>query len=251
MTTSSTSYLKTLPNDEATTFIASLQKVKTHLSQELQWMSDQVHQKTIQLQSIETLLSEAAELGLTPPDASVKPTATEAKPPAVADDVTSNGNNSDVLRGDLKAPAAADKAIPLSESVESAPAEPASAPQSSKQRKSSNAKTKRPLKSASKRTAPPKSAKHRQPSENSEFRSFVQREFQDKSITESVGEIIDRAPAPIGAKDVMAQLYKGLSEEDYQRAKNSVTNVLSVGKSKGRWLSPGRGLYASHAVATA
>ncbi len=60
----STSYLQTLAKDEAIAFVASLQKVKDHLSQELQWMSEQAQQKTAQLQSLETLLSEAVALGL-------------------------------------------------------------------------------------------------------------------------------------------------------------------------------------------
>jgi peptide subunit release factor 1 (eRF1) len=89
-----------------------------------------------------------------------------------------------------------------------------------------------------------------QPGKISALREFVQSEFQDKSITESVTEIVDRSKEPIGAKDVMAQLYEGLSDGDYQRAKNSVTNVLSVGRTKGKWKSIGRGLYVSNAVAT-
>jgi hypothetical protein len=50
--TASTSYLQTLPKDEAIAFVASLQTVQDHLSQALQ------------LKGIETLLLEAEALGL-------------------------------------------------------------------------------------------------------------------------------------------------------------------------------------------
>jgi hypothetical protein len=43
-------------------------------------------------------------------------------------------------------------------------------------------------------------------------------------------------------------LYEGLSTEDYQRAKHSLANILSVGKSKGTWQSVGRGRYTGNAA---
>jgi hypothetical protein len=65
-----------------------------------------------------------------------------------------------------------------------------------------------------------------------------------------VGDILNNASAPLSTDEVMAELYDGLSKEDYNRAKNSLANILSVGRSKGTWKSTGRGRYAGNAVAT-
>jgi len=54
-----TSYLQTLSPAEARAFITSLGQVQSHLQQELEWMNQQMQQKTMQLQGIETLLAEA------------------------------------------------------------------------------------------------------------------------------------------------------------------------------------------------
>lgn len=261
MANSHVSYLQTLAKDEAIAFVASLQKVKEHLSHELQWMNGQVQQKTIQLQGIDHLLAEAVGLGLltansTPTIATEieQPSAEIAPPPVTLAATNGNGLAAetttaiDVISGDP------------SESILAAPTAP---PKRGKQRqanktssskrnvkpssvgKSSDATTATPATStkAKKPGRPPRSASEPGKTSDSGFQQFLQTSFQDKSMTDAVGEILATAKEPLNTDAIMAQLYTGLADEPYQRAKSSLSNILSVGKSKGKWKSPGRGLY--------
>lgn len=255
------SYLQTLAKDEATTLVTSLQKVKEHLSHELHRMSEQVQQKTIQLQGIETLLSEAAELGLAPHatstqdfTASSNVNATSvmeavafnegqaaASPLEQTTLAVANGNN-------LAASAATSPSLTVS-----------SPPPRGKQRQQSKpSQPKRDTKLSADKTKTVKAEKPARstPSTSdgnqatlSGFQTFLQTNFQDKSMTEAVGEILQSATEPLNTDAIMAELYHGLSNEAYNRAKSSLSNILSVGKTKGKWKSPARGMYVANALA--
>lgn len=76
-------------------------------------------------------------------------------------------------------------------------------------------------------------------------------EFQGKTFTDSVAQILENAPKPLHLNELLAQMYEGLSDQDYERAKISLASVLSVGKKEGKWQNLGQGMYAGNAVATA
>jgi len=113
VTNSPTSYLQTLADDETIAFVTSLQSVKAYLGQELQWINEQAQQKTMQLQGIETLLSEALARGLMPTDAASvsthpSPAAVPSTPMVIADVATGES--------DLDIPTAANGGTASSES---------------------------------------------------------------------------------------------------------------------------------------
>ena len=70
-------------------------------------------------------------------------------------------------------------------------------------------------------------------------------------MADSIAAVLDQSKKPMGIHDVVAELYDGLSSEDYKRAKTALTNLLSAGRSQGRWKSTGRGLYISSLAPTA
>ena len=199
MVTSPASYLHTLASDEATALATSLQRIKDHLYQELEWMKGQVEQKTTQLQGFDALLAE----------------------------VTSR------------------EAQPSEPSVTAAPAIPSATQQSTSSAKRQEAAKKTPSKKTT-RTAPKKTKAAASPTAVRDIRQFLQNQFQGKPLAESVGEILDQVKAPITAKEVVAQLYKGLSGEAHKRAKHTIANVLTIGRNQGKWKSTGRGLYISN-----
>jgi hypothetical protein len=220
-----TSYLKTLARDEAIAFVTSLQKVKSHLSHELHWMNEQVQQKTLQLQGIETLMTEATEMGLV---SSTAPLPIELTP--VAEVVLSNP---EIF------------------------ATPDSSQQSNGQKQSATAKTKRATKSsgASKTTtsrtkkasSSVKSTGRRGKSSNSvDLRELLAPKHQSKTFIDSVREILSSSAEPLHLNDMIADMYDDLSDQDFKRAKISLAKVLSVGTSKGRWKSVGKGFYTSN-----
>jgi hypothetical protein len=129
------------------------------------------------------------------------------------------------------------------------------------QGKAASAKTSRgtkPSASTKPRTVPAKQAtlstppvsKAAQRGKASPLQRFLKSQWQDKALIEAVSDILHRATAPLNTDAVMAALYDDLPQADYDRAKHSLANILSVGRSKGAWKSPGRGLYAGNAVAT-
>lgn len=274
MANSHVSYLQTLAKEEAIAFVTSLQKVKEHLSHELQWMNGQVQQKTIQLQGIDTLLSEAVGLGLLPPDAvATQPSMpTEVNSSSVAVDgqtnldqaestlpailAAANGNSltaettaaSNTAIGSLSEAALATPAAPPKRGRQQQPNKPAQGKRNAKQPavgKTSAPKTTSPKATAAtaKKPGRAKSSPEADGAAVSGFQQFVQTPFKDKSMTDAVGEILAAAKEPMNTDAIMAKLYDGLSGEPYQRAKSSLSNILSVGKTKGKWKSPSRGLY--------
>jgi hypothetical protein len=256
------SYLQTLPKDEAIAFAASLQKVKEHLSHELHWMNEQVQQKTVQLQGIDTLLSEAAGLGLASPQTTSTKGLT-ASASKVSDSSVTEAVLSSVSQAAASLPEQATLAVAngnnLAASAVASPPAASAPPKRGKQRQPNKpSKTKRDVKPPVGKSTPPTAKKSEQtkPSNSdankaslSGFQKFLQTSFQDQSMTDAVGEILASAKEPLNTDAIMAELYHGLSNDAYQRAKSSLSNILSVGKTKGKWKSPTRGMYIGNAVA--
>lgn len=272
MAPSSTSYLQTLPKSEATAFVASLQKVKEHLDQELQWMNEQVQQKTTQLDGIETLLSEAAALGLLSAEAA----STKVSKPKAAPAPETNGTaEAAALLANLPSistkdvtPAAQATDLGAPAGVASAVAPAPTRKTSSTQKKAKATKTQKKKPAAAKSVsavkgkpgkpttkpaaAKPAAAKPATPAVANGSKSpgsagsqlLFKSEFRDVPVIDAVGEILKRAKTAVSADDVIDQLYEGVPDKDYKRIKHSISNVLSLGKSKKRWKSTGRGMYA-------
>ena len=224
----SPSYLQALPKDEAIALVKSLQKVKEHLTQELKWMGEQVQQKTIQLQGVETLLSEATELGLATLNSDVT---TEVATPTIHD-----------------SDAPLSKPLPnLSFTVE---------PQINGQEQDDNVKTRSAPKSSTvsktntkaKQTKPSQklTGNKSQPTSSSDLRQFLKAEFQKTTFTDTVAQILEDANKPLHLDDLLERMYGKLSDKTFQRAKVSLANVLSTGIGKGRWKSAGKGFYVGN-----
>jgi len=236
-----TSYLKTLPQADAVTFVDSLQKVKAHLQDELEGMNAQLHQKTQQLESIEAILAEAVSIGVVANDAIVPPpmeTTTESQDASAysaldAPRVTSHAPTN--MIGE------ADSAIGASTQPRGGRRPEADLkPQRRGNQKPATAKAK-----------PPKSSIHedsqqRESGEGRELGQFLQAEFRDKLLIASIAQVLSNSQEPLETDDIMAELYAGLSSKDYNRAKRSVANLLSLGKRKGKWQSVGRGRYTGN-----
>ncbi len=248
MTSASTSYLQSLPDDEATSFLAALQKVKDHLGKELQLLNEQVQQKTMQFQGIEALLAEVQ---------AKESAKQETSPPATLD--TASLGLLDTIAPSL-APAeepplhATNGAAAPADVVDAAPQK-----QNKIAKPPAAAKAKSPAKAATaskgntatkqKTTAQPKAkGKKTTPAKGSELRKLLQPRFQDKTFGDAVSEILAQANQPLHLDELIDQLYGELSDSDYERAKASLANVLSVGSSKGRWRNVSKGMYAGNAV---
>jgi hypothetical protein len=246
--TSPTSYLQTLDKNEAIAFVGSLQKVKEHLNHELQWINAQSEQKTTQLQGIEAILIEAVTLGLIahlPADSGASNASLLS--PSVEMLLSSSNGNASLADVDPTDPEADDEVTTVTDSTgdrgKVAHSKTTSAAPTSTGQKSRGSKAKSG--SPAKRTTSKANLSAKSP----DLKHFVRAEFNEQSFTDAVFQILESSKEPIGLSDVIAKLYEELSKQDYQRAKISLTNVLSTGKNKGKWKSIGRGMYASNAVA--
>lgn len=81
-----------------------------------------------------------------------------------------------------------------------------------------------------------------------DLRELLTKEFQGKPFTDSVAEILENASKPLHLNELLAQMYEGSSDQDYERARISLANVLSVGKKEGKWQNLGQGMYASNTM---
>jgi len=226
----SLSYLQTLTQDDAIAFVTSLQKVKDHLSQELGWMNQQVRQKTIQLQGVETLLAEATKLELalnTDGAAEVEDTFPTSKEALSTDLIAS-----------VIEPAAVSASVQPQQDNE---------PKQPNQSKTQKAKPSAASKASAESKATMNTAKS---TKTIDLRLLLRPVFAGKTFTDAVSEILDPATQPLHLNDLIDQMYDALSDKDYKRAKVSLANVLSVGTGKGRWKNIDRGMYASNAVVT-
>jgi hypothetical protein len=238
----SLSYLQTLPQTEATAFVISLQKVKEHLSQELAFINTQLQQKTVQLQGINGILADlgspATEVPVPVSEALVSEALASEAP---VSEVPTNGNSSVSRLLDLETPTPASP----SSDQETAVSEPVR----SQRGKKPSSQSKTPAKAKRGATKPAsKSKSSARSSEPNALKPFLQVAFQNQPLNESIAQVLSNAAEPLSTDELMVELYEGLSSEDYQRAKRSLTNILSTGRSKGKWQSTGRGLYASNAT---
>jgi hypothetical protein len=253
----STSYLQPLSSTEANAFTTSLQKVQAHLQQELEWMNQQMQQKKLQLQGIETLLAEASTLGLLETDAGMisAPVAAEAKAEPIA--ATAAGaaaptQPEPAVANDAEAIADVSEAVPTQESASSpdqvaapskaAQGEPTASkpPAKTKSQKSSAAKTATKKKPDVKSQSRPKTSKA-QP--QSKSRALLRPEFADVSLADAVAQVLAQAAEPLHVDQLVSEMYEAVSGEDLKRVKASLANILSKGKRSGKWRNVGNGMY--------
>ncbi len=261
--TSPTSYLQTLAKDEAIAFVVSLQTVKDHLSQALLWLETQRQQKALQLKGIETLLFEAEALGLVAAETHSILEATSAVTAATPTLESAGVTHTDSLGAlpqRLAVLQSSQQRSQLRLRIAALPTKKTLKQSRGQQGKAASAKTSRdskPSASTKTSTVPAKQANPSMPpvskvaqrGKTSPLQRFLKSQWQDKALIEAVSDILNRATA-LSTDEVMAALYDGLPQADYDRAKHSLANTLSVGRSKGAWKSPGRGLYAGNAVTT-
>jgi len=238
-------YLQTLPSDEAIALVASLQKVKDHLAEELEWMNQQVQQKTIQLQGLETLLAEASSLGL----AKAGSRKVAAPPAEVLKDGTTENDQVGGTSGSLSTLTSALDHLPaktsqkpkeISKEVRSKPQTKAKAP--------TRVET-RPTKG--KQTSSTQIRRTRSPSNRpKELRDLLVKKYQGKTFGDIADQLLTRANKPVHVDDLMLEMYGNLSPADYKRAKLALAKLLSAGKIEGKWQSLGQGTYAANGVAT-
>ncbi|HEY9909792.1 MAG TPA: hypothetical protein V6D18_19545 [Thermosynechococcaceae cyanobacterium] len=239
-----------LATDDAQ-LISKLQDVRDHLTQELQHLTAQVERKTLQLRGIESILEDARG-GSTNGKA--------AAPEAPATPVLEVSANAPVVAAPATSPdpqPEPEAPAPEFEATEAVPEPEAIVPSAPVAEKLHRAKT-----PAAERTPPTakstaKSTKSKPPAAKSkqstpklepsakptELRQALQPQFQGKTLAESIREVLATASEPLTAKDVVTELYEGLTIDDLKRATKTVATILGAGRTKGDWKSPGKGLY--------
>jgi hypothetical protein len=254
-----TSYLQTLPSAEANAFVTSLQKIQAHLQQELAWMNQQMQQKTMQLQGIETLLAEASmlspletDVGMiaapassdaqTTPEPVTAPAAGAAAPtqaePSRTDDADAIADASEAV----PAKASASSPDPVAAPPQAAKDEKTAAKPSAKAKpqKSSSAKATTKTKPGVKSPSRPKASKA-QPQTKS--RALLRSEFADVPLADAVVQVLAQAAEPLHLDQLVSEMYEDVSGEDLKRIKASLSNVLYKGKRSGKWRNVGNGVY--------
>lgn len=260
-----TSYLQSLSQDDARSFVTSLRKVKDHLSGELEWMRQQVQQKTLQLQGIETLLSEAVSLGLMVNRLESESTSETAIPPmdTVSEDVaeeivepdysahTTDLNGSAELddqdTSTLTSPSvskASSKASPATKAKETQTSKRTAPETQSKPQSATTSKTGVTKSQKTQRTTRT-TAKGRTSSGNQELRKLLRPKFSNKTFKEIVIRILEDANKPLHLDEMVQEMYGSLSSADLKRAKGALMNLLWAGKGEGRWQNLGNGMYVA------
>jgi len=238
-------YLQTLPSDEAIVLVASLQKVKDHLAEELEWMNQQIQQKTVQLQGIETLLAEADSLQLA-----------KADPKTTAGSPTKNLESR--TTGNADRISASDSLGILTSALNRLPAKTEEKPKASPKTVSSKPQTKAkasPSETSSptkdKQAVPTKTNRKGSPSgKPKELRDLLVKKYQGKTFGDIANQLLTNANKPVHVDDLLTEMYGNLPPSDYKRAKLALAKLLSAGKIEGKWQSLGQGTYAANGVAT-
>jgi len=246
----SVSYLQTLSQDDAIAFVASLQKVKDHLSHELEWMNQQAQQKTLQLQGIEALLSEASELGLFESETTAVPKASISSltqsPPTDLGSLVSSSNNFDLTyqsNGNVSEEEILMPGVFEVEAVE--PSETAKRQPKSSSSGKTGMKTTKEAKSSVKSTSKPIKASRRK-----DLKDLLLPQFTGQSLSSAVAQILAQSAKPLHLNQLLTKMYGNLDDQDFKRAKESLANVLSTGKKQGKWQNLGEGLYQANNSAT-
>jgi len=218
-------------------------------------MNQQVQQKTMQLQGIETLLAEASTLAnletdagmvaaptssdtQTTPEPTTEPAAavalTQAEPSG-ADDASAIAEASEAV------PAQA--AVPLdaaqSKQTASEPSTKAKSQQSSSAKAATNKAATKKKSSVKSQSRPKASKAQAQP----KSRALLRSEFADVSLTEAVTQVLTQAADPLHLDQLVSEMYEDISGEDLRRVKGALANVLSKGKKSGKWQNVGNGMY--------
>jgi hypothetical protein len=232
------SYLQALSADDAAAFVSSLQTVKDHLRGELEWMTQQVQQKTLQLQGIETLL---AEYEMLDPSALQTQFTDGAEVPlsSSAEGLEAGSSDSIAEEQNQTQSSTASATVPSQNTI--AIAKPQ---QPSKSSKSTNTKSK-PTTAKKTKPAGKSSSQAGKSSGRKELRDLLLPKFAGQSLTDAVAQILAETDQSLHLNQLLAEMYGTLTEQDFQRAKVSLANVLSVGKKEGKWQNLGEGLYAA------
>jgi len=240
------SSLQILSPDDAITFVDSLQKVKSHLHDEL----DQIHvlfQRRKQLlETIDEILSEAVSIGLVDEHsvehqslASVNRGNASSSPSVVPEslevvDLTTEPEIANSADGAIGSTAVASTTTVTDTTT---------TPQPKRGRGRQTSSQPKHVKSV---TAKPTKGEGRKSAEGRKLNQFLNPEFRDIGLVASIAQILTNSPEPLEIETIVATLYGSLSSSDYARAKRSIINTLSQGKSKGNWQSAGRGLYTAY-----
>ena len=195
-------------------------------------MNQQVQQKTVQLQGIETLLSEASMLEHLETDAD------RVAAPAA----------------DVEADVAASEGVPAQESA-SSPAEVVAPPATARGKKTASkpsAKAKSPKSSSVKattrkqpstKTKTQSRSQARKTTAQPKSRALLRPKFADTSLTDAVTQVLTQAAESLHLDQLVSELYEDVSGEDLKRIKKALANVLSEGKKTGKWRNVGNGVY--------
>lgn len=257
MANPTSSYLQTLPQDDALSFVESLQKVKAHLRGDLEWMSQQVEQKTLQLQGIEALLaeyesldSEALQTPSTAEAQALESSSSDAVNLVNQSEMTAPSNNHSVSNGENQSQPSAISTAPSKNPAATAKPQP-----TSKNSKTSNSKSQPKARSSTPTKSGATTAKKTKPAGKSvskavksggrkELRDLLLPKFAGQSLTNVVAQVLAGTDQPLHLNQLLTEMYGILTDQDFQRAKVSLANVLSVGKKEGKWQNVGEGLYA-------
>ena len=213
-------------------------------------MNQQVQQKTMQLQGIETLLAEASTLANLETDAGMVAAPTSSDTQTTPEPTTEPAAAVALTQAE---PSGADDAEAIAEASEAVPAQaavPLDAAQSkqtasepstkAKSQQSSSAKAATKKKSSVKSQSRPKASKAQaQP----KSRALLRSEFADVSLTEAVTQVLTQAADPLHLDQLVSEMYEDISGEDLRRVKGALANVLSKGKKSGKWQNVGNGVY--------
>lgn len=223
-------------------------------------MNQQVQQKTVQLQGIETLLAEASMLSpletdadlIAPPDASDAPTTQESAIASAAAGAVAPTEAQPSGANDAEAIADASEKVSTQESAAS-PAPVTAAPEASQDKP---AASKPSAKTKSQQSSSPKATTKKKPSTKSQARSkaskvqpqpksrvLLRPEFADETLTDAVTQVLTQTGEPTHIDQLVSELYEDISGEDLKRVKGSLANVLSKGKRSGKWRNVGNGVY--------
>ncbi|HEY9906776.1 MAG TPA: hypothetical protein V6D18_04120 [Thermosynechococcaceae cyanobacterium] len=232
-----------------TALVTKLQDVRDHLNEELKQLNTLIERKTLQLRGIESILEDAT-------GAATNGKAAAPEAPAIAP--LAAPETSTDLQWESVAPAPeveTEEAVPETEAAvppavvrkprrAKAPAAekspPAAEKTTAKSTKSKPPIATKPPAAKSKQSAPKSEPPTAKPTE---LRQALQPQFQGKTLSEAVGEVLAKASEPLTARDVATELYEGLTLDDLKRAVKTVATILAGGRAKGDWQSSGKGLY--------
>jgi len=215
-------------------------------------MNQQMQQKTVQLQGIETLLAEAMTQEQPATDAGMiaTPAASDAQTPKESATTPAAG----AVAPTEAEPSGADDAAAIALASEVVPAKESAAPSEAAQAEKTAAKPS--TKAKSQKSSSAKATTKKKPSTKSQSRSkasktqaqpksraLLRPQFADITLTDAVTQVLAQAAGPLHVDQLVSELYEDVSGEDLKRIKGALANVLSKGKRSGKWRNVGNGVY--------